>query len=76
MTDDELKKIADAVSEAATRVAADTRRHFDGSTEAIRDDLRLLAEGISGLDKRLVRDLSAAASRRLYEITSDVSAPS
>lgn len=62
MTDDELKRLLDGVDErnrataadtlkrfedTAERLAADTKRHFDASTDAVRHEVALLAEAVA-----------------------------
>lgn len=52
--------IAEAVAPLATReemqlAAAETRRHFDVVAESLRDDIRIVAEGVATLAQRFDR---------------------
>ncbi|HEX9982254.1 MAG TPA: hypothetical protein VGF69_03240 [Thermoanaerobaculia bacterium] len=49
MTDDELKRLLDAH-------AAETRRHFDVTTEGLRHAIELVAESVTGTREMLVRE--------------------
>src|SRR5206468_215655 len=48
MTDDELRRLFETHS-------AEIRRHFDVSTEEVKHEVRLLAEGLTRLDQKLDR---------------------
>lgn len=52
---------------------AETRRHFDVSTESFRTDQRLLAEGIAAVDEKLsrqIRELRSAVKEGFEELRS------
>ena len=51
MTDDELKHLLETNS-------AEIRRHFDISTEEVKREIRLVAEGVTRVDEKLDRTAS------------------
>jgi uncharacterized protein YceH (UPF0502 family) len=70
MTDDEVKRLLDAMQqqnaaaqaetrrhfdEAAERLAGENKRYFDISTEAFKHEVRFLAEAVAHLDQRMAR---------------------
>lgn len=59
MTDEELKRL---FNETTDRLVSESRRHFDVALEAVRSEVRLVAEGVALLDEKTVREI-----RRLDE---------
>jgi uncharacterized protein (DUF3084 family) len=43
-------------NETADRIATDTRHEFEIATEAMRHEIRLIAESVTGVDERLTRE--------------------
>ena len=58
MTDDELKRLLEGMRQENAAAHADTRRHFDGVSEATRHEIRLVAESVTLVYEKL--DLTAA----------------
>ena len=50
MNDDELKKLFETSE-------ANTRRHFDVVAESVREDVRLVAEGLGNLGAKMTREI-------------------
>ena len=53
--DDELRQVLDAMRQENAAAHAETRRHFDIVAEALRHELRLVAEGVGLLTERIDR---------------------
>ncbi len=60
MTDDDLKRLSDAVrqqlEETANRPSAENRHYFEVATEAFRGQVQLIAERIIGVTEELRRE--------------------
>jgi len=65
VTDDELKRLLEVThaetrrlfDQAAERLAAENRRHFDISTEDFKHEVRLVAEAVAQLDEKVSREV-------------------
>ena len=56
MTEDTQQLLA-AIQQQNAAAHAETRRHFDVSNEAMRHEIRLLAEGLASLGERVSREI-------------------
>ncbi len=64
MTDDELKGLLEALQRANASMReenvvahAETRRHFDVSTEVVEHEVRLVAEAVAQLEEKVDREM-------------------
>lgn len=72
MTDDELRRLVDALQqqaaaanadlrrhfdETAERLSSETRRHFDISTEGVKHEVRLVAEAVAQFEEKIDREV-------------------
>jgi hypothetical protein len=57
MTDDDLKRLFDSMRQGNAAAHADTRRHhFEVLTEGTRNEIRLVAESVAGVNEKLDRE--------------------
>jgi hypothetical protein len=54
-TKQELAEMRDELRQDIRREGVDTRRHFDVVAEAMHDDVRIIAEGLVALERRVTR---------------------
>ena len=52
----EIKRHFGIVAEALRSEMQDVKRHFDVVGEGLRSDIRLVAEGVAGLDEKFTRE--------------------
>ena len=56
MIDEELKNLLDAMRQENAAAQTDTRRHFDVANEAMRHEIRLVAETVAQGNEKLDRE--------------------
>ena len=59
MTDDELKRLFDAVRQESAAAHAETRRHFEISAERLEKRFDTLAESVIAINEKVERRISA-----------------
>ena len=71
MTDDELKALFvtlreenAAIREENAAAHAETRRHFDVSTEELKKEVRVVAEAVAQFDEKMDREIESAREER------------
>lgn len=55
MTDDDLKRFFESMSQENAAAHSDTRRHFEVLTEGTRKDIQIVAESVLHLNEKLAR---------------------
>ena len=57
MTDDELKRLFDAMRQDNAAAHEETRRYFDVTAESLRTEIRVVGEAVAQVDEKLHREV-------------------
>jgi hypothetical protein len=67
----DVKRHFNVVAEALRSDMQDVKRHFDVVAEALRSDVRLVADGVAGLDVKVTREF-VTVREEIHEQIGDV----